>query len=150
MTADLKALHRALVDAVFSGDDPRAIEPFVAPMHELHQSAAASLPPGRGGAFWAVEKLRTAFGKAYVQVDQQIQTGDLVYTRVTARLKHTGRLAAARPTGEWVSLTAMAISRFENGKARETWIETNDLDLLRQLDAFRVKPEARTSTTEEA
>lgn len=145
MTPDLKSLHRALVDAVFFAEDPRAIEAFVAAPHELHQSVIANLPPGRGGAVWAVEKLRTSFGKAYVQIEDQIQSGDLCYTRLSAQLQQTGRLAAARPSGKWVRLSAMVISRFEGGKARQTWIETNDLDILRQLDAFQLKPSASTS-----
>lgn len=149
MTPDLKALHRALAEAVFFAEDPRSIEKIVASTHELHQSVIAGLAPGRGGAVWAVEKLRASFGKAYLQIEDQIQTGDLCYTRLTAQLQHSGRLGAARPTGKWVKLSAMVISRFEAGKARQTWIETNDLDILRQLDAFDLKPSASTSPARE-
>lgn len=142
---DPRALHRELVSAVFFAEDPRAIEPLVAASHVLHQSVMEGLPPGRGGVVWAVEQLRTSFGKAYVQIEDQVQSEDRCLTRIVAQLRHTGRLLAARPTGRWVRLQAMVITRFSGGKAQETWLETSDFDVLRQLDAFQVKPSSRTA-----
>jgi predicted ester cyclase len=142
---DLRALHRALVSAVFFADDPRAIEPLMAASHVLHQSMMDSLPPGRGGVVWAVEQLRASFGKAYVQIEDQVQSEDRCFTRVAAQIRHTGRLLAARPTGRWVRVGAMVITRFAGGKAHETWLTANDLDVLRQLDAIQVKASARTA-----
>mgnify|MGYP000918141278 CR=1 FL=1 len=142
MTAhDLKALHRALAEAVFLGDDPRAIEPLVAPSHVLHQSVSKGLPPGRGGVVWGVEKLRSSFAKAYLQIEDQIAAHDRCFTRLTAQLRHTGRLAAARPTGRFVTLQAMVLSRFEADKIQETWLETSDFDLLRELAAVELAQE---------
>ncbi len=142
---DLRALHRRLVSAVFFADDPRAIEPLMAASHVLHQSVMDSLPPGRGGVVWAVEQLRNSFGRAYVQLEDQVQSEDRCFTRVALQLRHTGRLLAARPTGRWVLAHAMVITRFSGGKAQETWLQTNDLEVLRQLDAVQVKASARTA-----
>jgi hypothetical protein len=143
---DLKQTHRALIEAFFGGGDARLLRERIAPSHILHQRVVEALPPGRAAIGWAGRLMRATFGAAYVQIEDQIASGDRCFTRVIAQVRQTGPIGAMLASGRWVTVNAMVISRFEAGQACETWVTLNDFDVLRQLEAAEIiEPEAMDS-----
>ncbi len=74
------------------------------------------------------------------EVVDQIAEGDKVVTRLAGSGLHTGPVMGAAPTGKPMKWTAVVISRFENGKIAEEWVEFDALSFLQQLGAV---PELR-------
>ncbi|MBI3696279.1 MAG: ester cyclase [Acidobacteria bacterium] len=66
-------------------------------------------------------------------VEDQLAEGNKVVTRLSGSGRHTGELMGAAPTGKDLKLTAIVISRFENGKIAEEWVEFDGLSFLQQL-----------------
>ena len=74
-----------------------------------------------------------AFPDVQIAIEDQISEGDKVVTRWTVHATHKGELMGISPTGKWVTITGIVISRFENGQEVEAWEESNTLGLMQQL-----------------
>ena len=77
--------------------------------------------------------LREAFPDLEVTINDQIEEGDKVVTRWTARGTHTGTFQGIPPTGRRGAMTGIDIDRVVDGRAIECWTNTDDLGLLQQL-----------------
>ena len=66
-------------------------------------------------------------------VEDQVSEGDKVVSRILGSGRHTGELMGAPPTGKQLTWTVICISRFEDGKIAEEWVEFDALDLLQQV-----------------
>ena len=66
-------------------------------------------------------------------VEAQVAEGDTVVTRLSGSGRHTGELMGAAPTGKETKWTAVIISRFEDGKIAEEWVEADFLSFLQQI-----------------
>lgn len=61
---------------------------------------------------------------------------DVVTTRVRATGTHQGEILGLDPTGESFDVTAMTLSRVEDGKIVEWWAEWDFAGLLNQIGAI--------------
>jgi steroid delta-isomerase-like uncharacterized protein len=66
-------------------------------------------------------------------VEDMMAEGDKVITRYVARGTHRGEFMGAPPTGEKVTLTGINIVRLEGGKIVESWGNSDQLGMLRQI-----------------
>ena len=66
-------------------------------------------------------------------IEDQVAEGDKVVSRWTGSGKHTGEIMRSPPTGKQITWTTIAISRFEDGKIAEEWVEFDALSFLQQL-----------------
>lgn len=62
--------------------------------------------------------------------------GDFVTTRVRATGTHQGEILDLEPTGKSFDVTAMTLSRIEDGKIVEWWSEWDFAGLLNQIGAI--------------
>lgn len=76
-----------------------------------------------------------AFPDTEYTVEQQVDEGDLVVTRWTARGKQEGDLMGIPGTGKEVEVTGITIDRFSDGKIVESWTNWDTFGLLQQLGA---------------
>jgi steroid delta-isomerase-like uncharacterized protein len=76
-----------------------------------------------------------AFPDTEYTVEQQVDEGDYVVTRWTARGTQSGELMGIPPTGKTVEVTGIAIDRFSDGKIAESWGNWDTMGLLQQLGA---------------
>lgn len=83
-----------------------------------------------------VEVFHEAFPDGTVTIDDIIAEGDTVAARFTVEGTHEGRFGGIEPTGNRISGTSMVFYRIEDGKIVERWLESDNLDLLGQLDAL--------------
>lgn len=85
-----------------------------------------------------VELFHEGFRDGSVTIDDIIAEGDTVAARFTVEGIHDGRLGGIEPTGNRVSLTSMVFYRVEDGKIVERWLESDNLEMLRQLEAIEL------------
>ena len=82
------------------------------------------------------EKLRGAFPDIHVTVEDTIEQGDLIASRWTVRMTHTGDDLGVQATGRRVTATGMTIARVRDGKIVEGWNNWDTLALMQQIGAF--------------
>jgi steroid delta-isomerase-like uncharacterized protein len=83
-----------------------------------------------GGAFLS------AFPGGKLTIEDLIVEGDKVVSRVTYRGTHTGDLMGMPPTGKPVTVSAVIIDRFANGKIVESWRLFDQMAMMQQLGAI--------------
>lgn len=87
-----------------------------------------------------VEGFREAFPDGTVTIDDIIAEGDTVAARFTVEGTHQGRFGGIEPAGNRISGTNMVFYRVEDGKIVERWLESDNLEMLEQLDALERAP----------
>lgn len=71
-------------------------------------------------------------------INDIIAEGDTVAARFTVEGTHKGRFGGIEPTGNRISGTSMVFYRIEDGKIVERWLEFDNLEMLKQLDAIEL------------
>ena len=89
--------------------------------------------PGLEGVRQLVSMYRGAFPDLRLTIEDEITEGDRVVTRFTGHGTHKGSLMGIPPTGKRVTITAIDILRFENGRIAEHWGNQDLLGMMRQL-----------------
>ena len=69
-------------------------------------------------------------------IDDIIAEGDKVWLRLTYTGTHTGEFFGLAPTGNKVTMKAVAIYRIVNGKLVEGWFINDGLDMFKQIGAI--------------
>lgn len=76
---------------------------------------------------------RQAFPDLHVSIDDQIVEGDKVVTRWTGRGTHQGSHYGVPGTGKKMKNTGIGIDRIVDGKILESWGNSDELGMFRQL-----------------
>ena len=77
-----------------------------------------------------------AFPDLHVDVKDLIAEGEKLVTRYSVHGTHKGELMGIPPTGKEVSITGVAIDRFENGLSVEHWEIIDQVGLMQQIGAI--------------
>ncbi len=80
-----------------------------------------------------IEAMRQAFPDLHVSVDDQIVEGNKVVTRWTAHGTHQGSHYGVAGTGKKMKNTGIGIDRIVDGKIVESWGNSDELGMFRQL-----------------
>jgi steroid delta-isomerase-like uncharacterized protein len=80
-----------------------------------------------GGVF------RTAFPDGKLTIEDLILEGDKVVSRVSYRGTHPGDMLGIPPTGKTVTVSAMIIDQFADGKIVESWRLFDQMGMMQQL-----------------
>ena len=80
----------------------------------------------------------TGFPDWHEAIDDIIAQGDKVWLRLTYTGTHTGEFFGLAPTGNKVTMTAVAIYRIVNGKLVEGWFINDGLDMFKQIGAIEI------------
>lgn len=89
--------------------------------------------PGLEGVRQLVSMYRGAFPDLHLTIEDEITAGDKIVTRFTGRGTHKGSLMGIPPTGKRVTITAIDILRFENGRIAEHWGNQDLLGMMQQI-----------------
>jgi steroid delta-isomerase-like uncharacterized protein len=133
---DHKALNRRWLEVLNNGTwaEAEAADALYTATHVLHDPMA---PPGLAAGPQGMNEFLApyfvAFPDLHFTVEDQIAEGDKVATRYTARGTHRGELMGIAPTGKHVTVTGIFISRVEEGKLAEMWLNWDALGLFQQL-----------------
>ena len=103
------------------------------PDYQDHLPKAPGAPTGLDGFRWFVQHRRGAFPDLHVQVLDQIAEGDKVLSYVSFHGTQTGPFMGHPPSGREMTATAMVLTRFEEGRNCEGWVEIDRAGMMRQL-----------------
>jgi steroid delta-isomerase-like uncharacterized protein len=101
-----------------------------------HEEALPGQPPGKEGARFFVEAIRTAFPDIKVKtIEPSLADGNLEACHVILTGTHQGEMAGVAATGKSVEFGSTDIIRVEDGKVAEHWGSTDTLSLMQQIGA---------------
>jgi steroid delta-isomerase-like uncharacterized protein len=97
---------------------------------------APNQPPGPAGARMILDELRTAFPDLRITVQEILQEGNKVVVRSQISGTQKQQLMGFPPKNRTMSIQAIDIHEFKDGKIIRTWHSEDMLGALRQLGAF--------------
>jgi steroid delta-isomerase-like uncharacterized protein len=149
VAANKAQARRWFEDFANTGDLAVADELF-APDHVHHEADNPGRGSGPEGQKQLIAAARAAFPDLTYAVEDLVGAGDRVLARYVFTGTQQGPYNGIPATGKSVTVTGMAIFRFEGGKIAETWVIYDVLGLLQQLGVIptpgatpEASPEAR-------
>ncbi|NOZ60448.1 MAG: ester cyclase [Calditrichaeota bacterium] len=130
-TEENKAAVRRLIDEAWNKGNLAVIDEILSPNYILHIDAPGA--NDREGYKQAISMYRTAMPDFQFTIDDMIAEGNKVVIRCTMTGTQKGELMGSSPTGKKLTMTAISIRYFENGKVIEEWVETNMLGFMQQM-----------------
>jgi steroid delta-isomerase-like uncharacterized protein len=130
-----KAASRAVFEIWTTGELDR-LGDYVAEDVVHHDPYDPHGDEGVEGHRKTIEMNRAAFPDIEITIEDQVAEGDMLATRWTSRMTHSGSLGGAPPSGRRVEISGMTMERFEDGKVVEAWRSIDTLGLLRQIGAL--------------
>ena len=131
-TEQNKSAARRFIEEGFNHQNLAEIDRYSGPALVDH-----ALPPGmpmnREGRKMFIQAFFAAFPDIHVHVDDLLAEGDRVVLRWSAHGTHKGELMGIPATGKQVTMTGIAIDRFENGQSVEHWEVIDQMGLMQQL-----------------
>ncbi|HJN93393.1 MAG TPA: ester cyclase [Dehalococcoidia bacterium] len=77
---------------------------------------------GLDGIKQAAEATRSAFSDIEFRIaEMTADENDKVVTKIVGRSRHTGPFQGAQPSGKWVQVNGIVISRLQEGQIVEEW-----------------------------
>jgi steroid delta-isomerase-like uncharacterized protein len=122
--------------SVFEQGNIDLLDELLAPDYINHTPATPDLPTGPEGVKGVVSMFRSAMPDLKVVVDDMIAEGDKVATRYTLEGTHQGELFGVPPTGQLLSIKSFTVERVSDGKIRDHWRVSDNLDMMQQLGVF--------------
>ena len=83
---------------------------------------------------------RQAYPDFYIEIDEILYASDAATARWTITATNTGT-GSHPPTGKSIKVSGISIVHFVDGKIKDEWIASNNLDWIKQLGFTVVPPE---------
>jgi predicted ester cyclase len=135
MRPDNKELARRFHDEVFNRGNLAYIDEAMSKDVVFHMQLPGG-GEGRNAVWAAAEMLRDAFPDIQFEVVEQISEGDLVSEIVRITGTHLGDFDGLAPSGRRISVLALGVSRFRDGKYVEDWGLWDTATLQAQLSSI--------------
>jgi steroid delta-isomerase-like uncharacterized protein len=132
MSKENKAVLRRQLEEVWNKHNLDAIDEFYAPDYVNHD-APPGFPGDRDGLRTLIGMYLSAFPDLKVTNEDEFADGDTVITRWTATGTHTGQFGEIPATGKRIQTHGISISRIAGGKIRDSWSESDQMDMMQQL-----------------
>jgi steroid delta-isomerase-like uncharacterized protein len=133
MSTQNKSIMRRIYEEVWNQGKLALLDELVSEDYVGHLPTPPNAPTGRDGLRWLIETYRAGFPDIWVQIDDQIAEGDKVLTSISMRGTHQGTFMNIPATGREITVGAMVMTRFENGRNVEGWATLDRLGLMQQL-----------------
>ena len=127
-----KALIRRLYEEALDKGNLAVVHEIIAPNYVRH-GLAPGAPRGPESTKQVFTAMRAAFPDLRSTVEPMVGEGDMVAAQVTSRGTHKGEFRGIAPTGKQVTVTAIGIYCFAGSKLKESWIQMDELGMLKQL-----------------
>ena len=135
--ADGTGLIKRFYTEVLEGGNLALIDELATDDFVDHEQALPGQPPGKEGAKFFVNAIRTAFPDIKVKVMQPtLAEGNLEAGHVILTGTHRGDMAGVAATGKSVEFGTTDIIRVEDGKVAEHWGSTDTMSLMQQIGAI--------------
>lgn len=122
---------RSLVEALWNEGDFDVIEELYADNfvgHDPHNPIQ-----GRGGMRQWVEDTRRVMPDFHINLHETLTDGDMSVTRWTASGTQRGEWRGIPATNKTFVVTGMTMSKFDDDKIVESWVNADNLGMLQQL-----------------
>jgi steroid delta-isomerase-like uncharacterized protein len=126
-----KAIPRRFFKAMETNDQA-TIREVLAPNFKAYHFGSPD-PIGREDLLQALNMYKGAFSDQKYTIIDQVAEGNRVTTRTTWEATHSGDYESLPATGKRVLVSGIAISRIEDGRIVERWLEIDRLGWLQQL-----------------
>jgi predicted ester cyclase len=127
-----KAIVRRFLEQVFNERRLDLFEEFLVEDYQIH---SAGIAPGRESAKEWLTMIGAGIPDMRLTFEDMIAEGDKVVIRVSFSGTHRVKTFGDPATGIGVKQNSIFIFRLIKGEIVESWYATNDLDLIKQLDA---------------
>jgi predicted ester cyclase len=136
MSADqLKNLAREYFHQAWTVGNVDVIDRLVAPDVIVHGLGPEALTDRELFKTW-YSRFRNAFSNVDCPVTHCLVEGDWTTIRVRFTGTHTGPSLGPPPSGKQVTLTALVLARWKDGRVVESFNEFDQLSLLHQINAL--------------
>ena len=129
--------NKALVRRVFEELDRQnlgVLDETLVPDYVHHDPALPSdMQRGRDNYRQGTAMFYTAFPDLQGTIEDMLDLGDKVASRLRWRGTHQAELMGIPPTGKRIAAAGTAIMRFEGGKLAEEWVVFDLMSMMRQL-----------------
>jgi steroid delta-isomerase-like uncharacterized protein len=126
------AIVKRFIEEVWNQGRLDLIDQFFDPNYVNHNPSPGQ-EQGTAALKQFVAGLRAAAPDLHYTIDDLIAVDDKVVMRWTARGTHLGELMGIPATGREVTVTAIVIDQFSNGRIVEHWAGRDDLGMMQQL-----------------
>src|SRR4051812_31221368 len=123
---------------VFEQGNIDLLDELLASAYLNHTPATPEVPTGPEGIKGVVSMFRGGIPDLRVVVEDMIAEGDKVATRYTLEGTHRGELFGVPPTGQRLSIKSMTVKRVSEGKVRDHWRVSDNLEMMQQLGVVPV------------
>ena len=131
MTTNNSATVRRIFEGMSSGDEAvlnATIEECYTP-DAAHHGMGEEFS-GRDGVKEMAGSYLTAFSDMKMAIEAQVESGDMVVTRIVATGTNSGEFDGKPPTGKAMRMQAISMMRFVDGKIAEEWEEADLLGMM--------------------
>jgi steroid delta-isomerase-like uncharacterized protein len=131
--ADNMATQEGLAEAINGGDLDKMDQFFTADVVDHDPAPGQAAGPQGFKDFFAM--MRSAFPDLKTAPERVVvddESGAIAYTLTGT---HEGEFQGIAPTGRRIEARGMQIARFEDGKIAERWGSSDELGILKQLEA---------------
>lgn len=129
------AVINRLYEAINQGQMDK-LDPFFADNFVDHEELPPNFPQNKEGAKQLFTMLRQAFPDLKFTVNDMVAKGDKVWAYLTISGTQNGPFMDMPASGKKMSIKALDIIRFVDGKAAEHWGLTDDMTMMKQLGAI--------------
>lgn len=136
MSNSNEAVLERLFEDVWNGSNPDTADERVHPKYVIHDRDIAEEVRGPDLYRALASETREIFPDATFTIEDTVVAGEKVALRWTMTGTHEGTLAGVEGTGTDVTLPAVEINRFADGKLIETWTQSDQVGLLTQVGAL--------------
>ena len=130
-----KVVTRRFFDEIVSRGNLDVLNELVNQDFYEHNPPLPGIPQGREGLKMTVNGLRTGFPDLRVTIEDLVAEGEKVMVLLRFQGTHRGTFMGVPATGKPVKWTVMQLLRFENGKFRERWLQSDIQSSMQHLVA---------------
>ena len=123
-------------DEVWNQGRLEAIDELMAPDAAMHGLGDGAGVNGAAAFKDFVVRLRGAFPDIQITVAETVVEGDMIASRWTATMTHSGDQLGLAPTGRRVGVTGMSMARLRDGVMVEGWNNWDTMALMEQIGAL--------------
>jgi steroid delta-isomerase-like uncharacterized protein len=135
VSEDNKALMRRFYDEVVAQGNVDLIDDMLAEDFVEHEEFPG-ITPDRAGVKQFFTMLRAAYPDIRMTAEDLIAEGDKVVARISITGTHQGEFMRVPATGKQITVPAVDIVQFRDGKATAHWGVTDGLTWMQQLGAI--------------
>ena len=131
--SDNKTTMLRLYEEVFNAGNLEAIDEIVADDFVEHEELPPGIPQGKGAPPALVTTMRAAFPDFHAAVEEMLEDGNKVITRVRFSGTHQGEFMGIPPTGKRFDIPVIDIVEFRDGKGIAHWGLMDQAGMMQQL-----------------